>query len=137
MDCPACKEPLIVLEYEGVEVDYCVACQGVWLDAGELELLFGDADACRALITGGDTTAATDEKPRRCPICRRHMEKAVTRGEQPVLYDQCAHGDGLWFDQGELHEILSHRQSQAGDGKVADFLRDVFAPDDRQDPRES
>ncbi len=51
MDCPVCKEPMIVLEYADVEVDFCVACEGVWLDAGELELLFGSADACTAFLT--------------------------------------------------------------------------------------
>ncbi len=39
MNCPVCKEPLIVLELEQIEVDYCTRCAGVWLDAGELELL--------------------------------------------------------------------------------------------------
>ena len=50
MDCPVCSEPMIVLEYDRVEVDYCVSCQGLWLDAGELELLFGDESACAAYL---------------------------------------------------------------------------------------
>ncbi|MCK7521491.1 MAG: zf-TFIIB domain-containing protein [Ignavibacteriales bacterium] len=28
-----------MLELEQIEVDYCTSCEGVWLDAGELELL--------------------------------------------------------------------------------------------------
>ena len=39
MDCPACKEPLIVLELNEVEIDNCVSCGGIWLDKGELERL--------------------------------------------------------------------------------------------------
>ncbi|MCL4278881.1 MAG: zf-TFIIB domain-containing protein, partial [Ignavibacteriaceae bacterium] len=39
MLCPVCNNPMIVLELEQVEVDYCTNCAGVWLDAGELELL--------------------------------------------------------------------------------------------------
>ena len=39
MDCPVCKNAMIVLELDEVEVDYCADCRGVWLDSGELELL--------------------------------------------------------------------------------------------------
>jgi len=39
MNCPVCKDSMVVLELEQVEIDYCTGCEGVWLDAGELELL--------------------------------------------------------------------------------------------------
>ena len=38
MKCPVCKEIMIVVEHDKVEVDHCTNCQGVWFDAGELEL---------------------------------------------------------------------------------------------------
>ncbi len=41
MNCPVCKEPMIVLELDEVEIDHCISCGGIWLDAGELELLIG------------------------------------------------------------------------------------------------
>ena len=44
MDCPVCKNAMITLELEQVEVDHCLECRGIWLDAGELELLLGDAE---------------------------------------------------------------------------------------------
>jgi uncharacterized protein len=38
MKCPVCKEPdLVMSERQGVEIDYCPACRGVWLDRGELD----------------------------------------------------------------------------------------------------
>ena len=38
MDCPACKtERLSMMERQGIEIDYCPKCRGVWLDRGELE----------------------------------------------------------------------------------------------------
>jgi uncharacterized protein len=38
MKCPVCKEPdLIMSERQGIEIDYCPACRGVWLDRGELD----------------------------------------------------------------------------------------------------
>ena len=39
MDCPVCKDAMIVMELNEVEIDHCLSCSGIWLDAGELELL--------------------------------------------------------------------------------------------------
>jgi Zn-finger nucleic acid-binding protein len=37
MKCPNCEERLIMTERQGVEIDYCPKCRGVWLDKGELD----------------------------------------------------------------------------------------------------
>ncbi len=39
LKCPKCDGTLAELTYEDVVIDRCTACNGVWLDAGELELL--------------------------------------------------------------------------------------------------
>lgn len=38
MKCPVCTEiALVMSERQGVEIDYCPVCRGVWLDRGELD----------------------------------------------------------------------------------------------------
>jgi Zn-finger nucleic acid-binding protein len=37
MKCPNCDEVLVMSERQGVEIDYCPRCRGVWLDKGELD----------------------------------------------------------------------------------------------------
>ncbi len=37
MRCPKCGMNLIEIDYKGIAVDKCSSCEGVWLDAGELE----------------------------------------------------------------------------------------------------
>jgi hypothetical protein len=37
MKCPKCGMRLIEIDYKGIKVDKCSGCEGVWLDAGELE----------------------------------------------------------------------------------------------------
>lgn len=38
MDCPVCKSvKLVISERQGIEIDYCPDCRGVWLDRGELD----------------------------------------------------------------------------------------------------
>ncbi len=40
MNCPVCKETkLVITERQGIEIDYCPDCRGVWLDRGELDKL--------------------------------------------------------------------------------------------------
>ena len=37
MPCPVCKVDLVMSERQGIEIDYCPKCRGVWLDRGELD----------------------------------------------------------------------------------------------------
>ena len=37
MNCPTCSVELKMTERQGVEIDYCPQCRGVWLDRGELD----------------------------------------------------------------------------------------------------
>ena len=37
MDCPVDGTTLVMSERQGIEIDYCPACRGVWLDRGELD----------------------------------------------------------------------------------------------------
>ena len=38
MKCPVCKtNDLMMSDRQGVEIDYCPECRGVWLDRGELD----------------------------------------------------------------------------------------------------
>jgi uncharacterized protein len=37
MPCPVCKVPLTMSDRQGIEIDYCPQCRGVWLDRGELD----------------------------------------------------------------------------------------------------
>ena len=40
MDCPVCKGvQLAMTDRQGIEIDYCPQCRGVWLDRGELDKL--------------------------------------------------------------------------------------------------
>ena len=37
MQCPVCQVPLVMTDRQGIEIDYCPQCRGVWLDRGELD----------------------------------------------------------------------------------------------------
>lgn len=39
MKCPTDDTALVITERQGIEIDYCPKCRGVWLDRGELDKL--------------------------------------------------------------------------------------------------
>ncbi|MBM3599644.1 MAG: hypothetical protein FJX35_15650 [Alphaproteobacteria bacterium] len=39
MQCPVDKIDLVMTDRQGIEIDYCPKCRGVWLDRGELDKL--------------------------------------------------------------------------------------------------
>lgn len=48
MKCPVCKDvTLLMSEKNGVEIDYCPECRGIWLDRGELDKIIDRARLAR------------------------------------------------------------------------------------------
>lgn len=133
MKCATCHDPMIVVEHEHVELDYCSNCAGVWFDSGEIELLLEtmglDSTGLEALHLAEE--APSKEKKHKCPACDRRMKK-VALGHQPVtIIDACPEGHGLWFDSGEVGALIAHLAAkQAGDDdsqeRVISFLGEVF-----------
>ena len=37
MNCPICNVALVISDKQGIEIDYCPQCRGIWLDRGELD----------------------------------------------------------------------------------------------------
>ena len=46
--CPACRVDLVMSERQGIEIDYCPKCRGVWLDRGELDKIIERSAADQA-----------------------------------------------------------------------------------------
>ena len=133
MICPACKNNMIVVEYKRIELDYCPNCRGVWFDTGELELLLESAKLEEK--SPGNIhdlpKAETSEIKRKCPICHQPLSKNHIGENPPILVDVCRRGDGLFFDGGEINQLLKQLPVEIS-GKpgeknpVIEFLSDVF-----------
>lgn len=48
MKCPLCNVDLVMSERQGIEIDYCPQCRGVWLDRGELDKIIERSAALAA-----------------------------------------------------------------------------------------
>jgi Zn-finger nucleic acid-binding protein len=126
MLCPNCKEPLLVLEFDGIEVDYCDDCRGVWLDPEELELLFGDS-AWKEALRPAPGENLRKEREKRCPRCRKPMHKRAAGAQAPVTTDLCPRGHGVWLDAGELHALIAQAAKAPSVQRLAAWLGSAFA----------
>ena len=104
MLCPECVDEMLILELDGVEIDCCDECRGIWLDEGELELLAGvdqksELPFLKALT---DPEAVKAKGNRCCPVCGKKMLLVDIPLDPIVEIDRCPLNHGLWFDQGEL-----------------------------------
>ncbi len=117
---------MITLELQDVEIDYCTDCGGIWLDAGELELLLGELEKAKQLLDSFKIDSKSAEKIRKCPICDKKMKKVIVGSSKPILLiDKCRKSDGLWFDKGELHDIFERAELDK-DNKIQELLTDMF-----------
>ena len=109
MRCPKCKNKMEAVEFEGVEVDRCTACEGIWFDVGENDWLFGK-DAAEAIDTGdpliGSQTNQIDRY--RCPRCDGGMLRRVDPRQKEIRYEECTSCRGSFFDAGEFTDLVKH-----------------------------
>ena len=131
--CPACGEPLLIYEMDGVETDHCVSCGGTWLDAGELEMVVENAgidptrlvEALEAAPRGGKTV-------RRCPRCRKRMRLIHLGPGGEVVLDNCPAGHGLWLDRGEVEQVAETFSGGAG-AAVASYFSELYPTERREE----
>ena len=125
MNCPSCKNPMLVLEFEEVETDFCPKCEGIWLDSGELELFLEDSSDKAELLNSFRKAKKNREKKIRCPICNKNMEKTLVSDDKDIVLDECKNGHGLWFDKGEILEVIKEG-SVNKDNKIISVLEDMY-----------
>ena len=75
MNCPVCNVALTMADRNGVEIDYCSKCRGVWLDRGELDKIIE-----RASVTPAPERREQYEAGR--PYVRYDDDDDYARGQQ-------------------------------------------------------
>ncbi len=68
--CPTCRVNLTMSERQGIEIDYCPQCRGVWLDRGELDKIIERSEGANAPAPAPRQQAAPPQ-----PQYRDHGER--------------------------------------------------------------
>ena len=113
MDCPRCQLMLRTTDYEGVEVDLCDNCWGMWLDTGELEEILDvrdmkfSADEKRQFMDlkrGGAEALSKQRDTIKCPSCGDPMDVIEADAGITLVIDRCP-DHGIWLDSGEIKAV--------------------------------
>jgi membrane associated rhomboid family serine protease len=103
--CPKCLAEMGALRLEGVQVDLCPRCLGMWFDGGELpraaRLKFSDA-------ADGAALARSSRTARRCPACTKPLYERQVEPRASILVDQCPQCGGLFLDRGEFTRVKDY-----------------------------
>ncbi len=116
--CGKCGGEFSALFLDGLIVDRCASCRGVWLDHGELDRIIGHATEQETMLPGQQfQQAPLDRLVGSCPTCRIGLA-AYGVPAQPASLEICPRCLGVWFDAGELR-LLS-------EGGVVTWLRKLL-----------
>jgi uncharacterized protein len=120
MNCPKCKAAMELVTVEGVTVDRCTSCKGIWFDAGEQRQL-KDKKAAGAVDTGDAAVGKKMDKIHdiRCPRCDVEMIRMVEVDQQSIDYEACTKCFGIFLDAGEFKHL-----KEAG---MSEYLKGLFA----------
>jgi Zn-finger nucleic acid-binding protein len=101
--CPVCSTLLFRRRVDGIELDGCPACGGVFFDKGELNQLVRKPETLRR-VDSEFQPVETAMAPQRTGICPRcaHPLKAFEHPSLPGIQVDGCHGcKGIWLDHGE------------------------------------
>ena len=106
LPCPVCRVDLMMSERQGVEIDYCPKCRGVWLDRGELDKIIAlserepaPAPQGVAPVPGGFLPAQPMAGPWNAAPSGNPQVPPPRQGAYPAPYEDpygrgCGHGGG-------------------------------------------
>ena len=106
MLCPKCKRYMKPIVFEGVEVDRCTHCYGIWFDRNELDELKEIKGA--EVIDIAETELGEEKDKQRkvfCPRCRTLMIPESDEQQRHIHYERCPDCKGVFFDSGEFRDL--------------------------------
>lgn len=117
MNCPKCTGVLKSKNYEGIEIDQCDTCHGVWLDKEEIfhvvsveKEIFSDqlVQATLEKAYAGIPNQEIQTKVK-CQKCKIPMSTINYNYSSGIIIDIC-HKHGIWLDHLELEKIQINRE---------------------------
>ncbi len=101
--CKRCDTDMHTVFYEGVAIQLCMSCKGIFLTRKKLEII----ENSREIEIPEDTPVPRNgpEVRRHCPNCDINMIKVKHGNIRATTVDYCEDCSGIWLDKGELASI--------------------------------
>lgn len=121
MQCPHCNVTLMMADRQGIEIDYCPQCRGVWLDRGELDKIIERTSAETAPAQSARPAAEPQRETYREPHRETYREpqREVYREPQRDSYKEPqrdrGYGDGRGHGYSDHHGKYRKKKSLLGE----------------------
>ncbi len=102
MNCPKCQSTTHEMTIEGVVLDFCPSCKGMWFDKDEMAFMTELPDDIPNVSEVQKEARKTDYD---CPRCGNKLEEMKFVQVQDLLIDRCPQCKGIWLDDGELPKL--------------------------------
>ena len=102
MNCPSCSSALSGIKHEGVSLDFCSVCKGLWFDAGEVSSYF---ELSQDLPTLSGVSRQEQPSGMNCPRCSNAMTQMLYAPPNELTIDRCSSCGGMWFDKGQVQVL--------------------------------
>lgn len=107
LECPKCYGKLrIYRSKENAKLCKCIKCSGVWLNKSELEAIVKNKEDLEKFNKVG--LMYCEGSKLRCPKCKQTCMEVGRFPGTNIVIDKCMKCHGLYFDQGELKNLLNH-----------------------------
>jgi membrane associated rhomboid family serine protease len=104
--CPKCLSDMTELEHQGVTIDVCPGCRGIWLDPGELAQLRGAAEDLPGEVDNiASGTRHLETSTYICPRCQGGFDTFEYAPGTSLYIDRCKSCKGIYLDAGELKKV--------------------------------
>ena len=92
MKCPNCSINLVMSDRQGIEIDYCPDCRGVWLDRGELDKIIERANNEVPSSSGSQARSSRRDDSDEIEELPAEDKKKLS----PAIKEGCKHFDKYW-----------------------------------------
>lgn len=125
MKCPACgHESFKEYEHQGVKVDFCHNCKGMWFDKAELSFY---ASTGQDIPNFDEVFKSAKNTDLQCPRCVDvKLLEMPYHPNEPLLIDYCDSCHGIFLDQKEIVQLqsIAVKYKLVGIGNILNRLKD-------------
>jgi Zn-finger nucleic acid-binding protein len=125
MKCPNDQTELAPARRDGVEMEACAKCGGMWLTSQELNALED-----KAFLLGdeekGSLVFSTEPSTRACPQCGKPL-KTFNYRLYDLQLDLCEEGHGYWLDAEEDKRVLELMRKEQASLERSERAEDKWA----------
>ena len=125
MNCPKCKSEDFseFTSKEGVVVDFCSQCKGIWFDRGEIAFY---VETSKDVPSKRDSLMSAQSTEHGCPKCEESklVEMPYLPGEE-LMIDFCTQCHGIWLDYKEMPKLEKIARKMPALDKVVNTVQQL------------